>query len=252
MVSSILELSSPLMDSGVGETATEVPENDSALDDFSADDDSSLRLKFRERPLRDFFRAANGEIDPDDIRTSPSQAHLDLLSAAVDLICSSRHSLDGQLSAGLDYAASFWHKHLLRIDIASASPETTARVLGSVNKILENHVSAAKVFEQHFRGEESFYDAFAGEVIPVIMAWRNRADGITSGNSTLPTDNWVSKVGTDPNQALDRLARGHAFNWFRQVSLDLATVSAETAQQALVHVGILSWDLLIYLHTDCR
>jgi hypothetical protein len=172
-------------------------------------------LNFQERSLREYFQAV--DVDENGLRTPPSAAHFTIFEMATEILFkAAEEDDDDRQPKVLRYAADYWIKHLVEIDLNSANDEEVLHVINITHKVMTNHKNIARVFET-FSG--FLYSEMLSESrvswLEIMKSWVLRASGSTSITLSPGVEAWAKDfIATET--PLMTLARGHVLNWYNR------------------------------------
>ncbi len=179
-------------------------------------DSGNVPLNFQERSLREYFQAV--DVDEKGLRTPPSAAHLTIFEMAADLLFKAKDQSDEDKQPKiLNYAADYWVKHFVEIDLSKSTDDEVTRVVGILYKVMNNHNNVASVFEQwgNTLYSELLPEGDGAPWLKNIKDWTVKATSANTVTLAPDVEVWAKDFVTSETPLMT-LARGHVLNSYTQ------------------------------------
>ncbi|KAF5686654.1 hypothetical protein FCIRC_2797 [Fusarium circinatum] len=192
---------------------TELEGNKTSCQPDSIFDDSGLLVKFKERPLRSFFRETL-QLDASHLLTSSQAGRIIFLDCA-----SIARSRDSNCVEAVQSIKSFAVEHLLEywkmIKIDEHPMVEQAEVMEGIATIMRNEYHFAAMVE--LQDVDDFYaKRFSDDVFMQLSQWAVLLSSVER-NLSQQAYQWWTEVAKSPRKCLWHLSKAHAQNIFRSM-----------------------------------
>lgn len=220
------------------------PSSDSELDDLqgqgsrheSAYDDWNLPLKFQERSMRDYFRVAKFDEDPESLRTTGFEAHRQIFITLSQII---RKKAGTDVSDRLrGFAGYSWLMHLGWVwwynKLGRPTEEQKIEFLEAVGAVFNGEDEAAASIEK----QDTYYEYLGINGLETKLKYIETVAsevGIDKLNES--TSVWAKEITTSWQKAFIDLAKAHIRRWLSATDLKSAKQSYRFARSALARVS---------------
>jgi tetratricopeptide (TPR) repeat protein len=221
------------------------PSSDSELDDLqgqerrheSAHDDWNLPLKFRERSMRDYFRGAKFDEDPDSLRTTGFEAHRQIFVTLSQILCKKAGTdTSDRLRA---FAGSWWFTHLGWVwwynKLGRPTEEQKIELLDAIGAVFNGEGEAAASIEKQ---GTYYWNLGTNGLETKFKYFAEVASEVGEGKLKESTSAWTKEISSNWQKAFMNLAKSHIRRLFSATDLKAAQQSYKLARSALWMVSI--------------
>ncbi|KAJ4290854.1 hypothetical protein N0V90_010049 [Kalmusia sp. IMI 367209] len=197
-----------------------------------ASDDWNLPLKFQERSMRDFFRNAKADEDPESLRTPGFEAHRQIFVTLSEILCKKAGTDISDRLRG--FAASSWLMHLGWVwwynKLGKPTEEQKIVLLDAIGALFTNQGDVATNIELSDVDYSYLGTGGLETKMKFFAAW---ASELGEGKLKESTVTWAQDVSSNWENAFLSLAKAHVQKWFRAADLKSAQRSYKYARSAL-------------------
>ncbi|KAF1970445.1 hypothetical protein BU23DRAFT_600982 [Bimuria novae-zelandiae CBS 107.79] len=193
-----------------------------------ASDDWNLPLKFHERSMRDYFRAANVDDDSESLRTTSFEAHRQIfITLSHILLKSAGTGISDKLRA---FAASFWLMHLGLVwwyrKLGRPTEEQKVELLEAIGAIFNGEDDVVVNIET----AGNYYDSLGTNYLETwIESFADMAKELGHGKLRESTATLFNDISSNSKRTFVNLAKAHIQRWF-------SATDAKSAQQSYCFV----------------
>jgi hypothetical protein len=216
------------------------PSSDFELDDLqgqerrheSAYDDWNLPLKFRERSMRDFFRGAKFDEDPDSLRTTGFEAHRQIFVTLSQILCKKDGMDTSDRLRG--FAGSWWFTHLGWVwwynKLGRPTEEQKIELLDAMGAVFDGEGEAAASIEKQ---GIYYWNLGTNGLETKVKYFAEVASEVGQDKLKESTSAWIKDISSSWQKAFTKLARSHIRRLFSAMDLKAALQSYKLARSAL-------------------
>ncbi|KAJ4348566.1 uncharacterized protein N0V89_009943 [Didymosphaeria variabile] len=221
-----VDLSSPSADTDLDDLQEQGSRHESASDDWN------LPLKFQERSMRDYFRVAKFDEDPDSLRTTGFEAHRQIFVTLSRILC---EKSDTGISDRLrGFAGSSWFMHLgwawWYNKLGRPTEEQKIELLEAMAAVFNGEGGSSANIEK----QDIYYEYLGTNGLETkVKYFAEVASEVGEGKLKESTSAWIREISTSWEKAFINLAKAHIGRWFSATDLKSAKQSYRFARSAL-------------------
>ncbi|CAI6335539.1 unnamed protein product [Periconia digitata] len=194
-------------------------DNEDHINDLAtpSDDYRKSSLIFRERSLRQYFRAVEDNADVEkNLRATARFAHVTIMTTCVDIMRKAAIDTRKSLPPLVMYAVTYWYDHFHELDPSKATALEIQAVVSSLHTILTDESRIGRVIDNYAKYWEFFPEAMDGEPAPwygKVHAWVSKATETPISDLSPTIKSWATEFSEGKDHVLSPLCRTYISSW---------------------------------------